>query len=62
MPAEQRDPFATYEMLDILQFGAVEIHRATAPFTANGKQYAAGSFVIKTAQPYGAFAKTMRKH
>ena len=52
-------PSATYEMLDILQFGDVEIHRATAAFSANGKQYPAGSFVIKTAQPYGGFANTM---
>ncbi|MEO8677954.1 MAG: M14 metallopeptidase family protein [Vicinamibacterales bacterium] len=59
VPADQRDPYGVFEMLDILQFGAVEINRATAPFTANGKQYGAGSFVIKTAQPYGAFAKTM---
>ena len=59
VPAEQRDAYGVYEMLDILKFGEVEIHRATAPFTANGKQYAAGSFVIKTAQPYGAFARTM---
>ena len=59
VPAAQRDQFATYEMLEILEFGDVEIHRATAPFTANGKPYAAGSYVIKTAQPYGGFAKTM---
>jgi len=59
VPASQRDPYATYEMLDILKFGEVEIHRATAPFSAGGQQYAAGSWVIKTAQPYGAFAKTM---
>jgi hypothetical protein len=59
VPATQRDQFATYEMLEILEFADVEIHRATAPFAAGGKQYPAGSYVIKTAQPYGAFAKTM---
>ncbi|MFA5910279.1 MAG: M14 metallopeptidase family protein [Vicinamibacterales bacterium] len=59
VPAAQRDQFATYEMLEILEFGDVEIHRATAPFSANGKPYAAGSYVVKTAQPYGGFAKTM---
>ena len=47
------------EMLEILNFADVEIHRASAPFTAAGKSYPAGSWVIKTAQPYGAFAKTM---
>jgi hypothetical protein len=59
VPAAQKDPFGAYEMLDILKFGEVEVHKATAPFTANGKQYAAGSYVIKTAQPAGPFAKTM---
>jgi hypothetical protein len=59
VPAAQRDPFATYEMLEILHFGEVEIHRATAAFGAGGRQYSAGSWVIRTAQPYGAFAKTM---
>ena len=59
VPATQRDPFAAYEMLDILKFGDVEIHKANGAFTAGGKQYEAGSWVIKTAQPYGAFAKTM---
>ncbi|MCC7177389.1 MAG: hypothetical protein IT177_03270 [Acidobacteria bacterium] len=59
VPATQRDQFAAYEMLEILEFGDVEIHRATSAFSANGKQYPAGSYVIKTAQPYGAFAKTM---
>src|SRR5688500_2635362 len=59
VPATQRDPFETFELLDILRFGEVEIHQAKAPFTAGAKQYAAGSWVIKMAQPYGAFAKTM---
>lgn len=59
VPANQRDTYGLFEMLDILQFGAVEIERATAAFSANGTQYPAGSFVIKTAQPYGGFANTM---
>jgi hypothetical protein len=59
VPAGQRDPWATYEMLEILETGAVEIDRATSAFTAGGESYPAGSWVIRTAQPYGAFAKTM---
>ena len=51
--------FEALEMLDILRIAEVEVQRAQAPFTAGGKQYPAGSWVIKTAQPYGAFAKTM---
>jgi Zinc carboxypeptidase len=59
IPAGQRDPYETYELLDILRIGDVELHQAKAAFTANGRQYSAGSWVIKLAQPYGAFAKTM---
>jgi Zinc carboxypeptidase len=59
LPAAQRDPYETYELLDILRTGEVEIHQAKASFTAGGRQYDAGSWVVKLAQPYGAFAKTM---
>ncbi len=59
VPADQRDPLATYELLEILHFGEVEIDHARAPFTAGGTRYPAGSWVIQLAQPYGAFAKTM---
>ena len=59
VPAGQRDPYETYQLLEILHTGEVEIHRARAPFAAGGQTWAAGSWVIPLAQPYGAFAKTM---
>jgi hypothetical protein len=45
--------------LRILQRGQVEVRRTSAPFTANGRTFPAGSYLINTAQPYGAFAKTL---
>jgi hypothetical protein len=59
IPAKQRDPQAIYDVLDILHTGAVEIRQARAAFSAGGKDYPAGSYVIYMAQPYAAFAKTL---
>ena len=59
IPAQPARDTAVNAALRILQRGQVEIRRATAAFTANGHSFPAGSYVIHTAQPYGAFAKTM---
>ncbi|HVB37895.1 MAG TPA: M14 metallopeptidase family protein, partial [Vicinamibacterales bacterium] len=59
VPAAQDDVLGTYRLLWVLQFGDVEIQRATAPFTAGGRQYAAGTHVILMAQPASAYAKTL---
>ena len=40
--------------MNILIKAGVTVTRATAPFTAGGKQYPAGSYVVKTAQPFRA--------
>jgi hypothetical protein len=53
IPADQRDSYATYELLKIFEFGEVEIEQATAPFTAGGTEYPASSYVLRTRQPLG---------
>ncbi len=59
LSAKQFDPGSATKLLETLAFGQVEIDRAPAVFTAGGKQYPAGSYVIRVGQPYGGFAKTL---
>ncbi|MGZ8377909.1 MAG: M14 family metallopeptidase [Gemmatirosa sp.] len=59
IPATQRDPGAAARLVEVLRIGGVEVERATAAFTANGKSYPAGSHLVKMAQPYRAHAKDL---
>ncbi|OGD10971.1 MAG: hypothetical protein A2Y86_04560, partial [Candidatus Aminicenantes bacterium RBG_13_62_12] len=56
VPAVQPDTPTALRMIDILMMGGVEVHQAKADFTAGGKVYPAGSFVVKMAQPYKPYA------
>jgi len=56
VPAVQRDYPTMLKMLEVLRMGGVEVHQAKADFIAGGRFYNAGSFVVKTAQPYKTFA------
>lgn len=53
---EQPDYLTALKMIEILQFGGVEVHQATRDFIADGKYFPAGSFVVLLAQPYKAYA------
>jgi hypothetical protein len=59
IPAQQRDIHTTLRMLDILKRGGVQIHQANTPFTADGVEYPANTYVILMSQPFRAHAKDL---
>jgi hypothetical protein len=46
-------------LINTLRIGAVDVEKATADFDAGGNHYSKGSYIIRLAQPYGSFAKTL---
>ncbi len=59
IPAGQADSGAVERLVDVLRVGRVEVGRAKASFSAGGKTYAAGSYVVRLDQPYRAHAKDL---
>lgn len=59
LPRFQRDPHSLTRLLQVLEFGQVEIERARGPFRAGNRPYETGDYVVRLAQPYGSFAKTL---
>ena len=59
IPAEQADSATTARLINILRTGDVDVEKATIEFDAEGKHYAAGSYIVRLAQPYSGFAKTL---
>lgn len=52
IPADQFDRGEARNLVNILRQGGVEVHKATQSFTAGGKTYPAGSFVMYGAQAF----------
>lgn len=52
IPPDQRQPEGVRQLLESLMATGVRAYRATSPFTADGKQYLAGTIVLPCAQPY----------
>jgi hypothetical protein len=51
IPAEQHDPLTATRLVNKLLVQGIEVHRAGAQFTHDGKVFGAGSFVVSMAQP-----------
>ncbi len=59
LPSDQRDfPTAT-KFVNALVKNGITVHRASAAFTASGKRYPAGSYVVKSAQAFRPFVLDM---
>ena len=52
LPSDQPDFPTTTKFVNALLHVGVDVHRATSAFTVNGKQYPAGSYVVKSNQAF----------
>jgi len=59
IPENQKDFPAALKLIEVIQKNGAEVHRADKPFTADGIDYPAGTYVILLAQPYRAFVKDL---
>jgi hypothetical protein len=58
IPVEtQHDPHEAAHLVEKLQMAGVDVYRAGAAFEANGKKYAAGTFVVPMSQVFARYAK-----
>ena len=55
--AGQHDPRQAGHLVEKLQMAGVDVYRASGAFDADGKSYAAGTFVVPMAQVFARYAK-----
>jgi Zinc carboxypeptidase len=59
IPKAQHDPNAMTRLLETLEFGLVEIDRVQEGLETPGHSFREGDYLIRLAQPFGSFAKTL---
>ena len=57
IPQQQDDPQTAALLVERMRFSGLEIHQATDDFTANGRRFAAGTWVIFMNQAFAALVK-----
>ncbi len=55
IPRDQADKLSAKSMIWRLQFAGVQVQKAAAAFSANGKTYSEGTIVMRTAQPFRGY-------
>lgn len=56
---KQRDLPEAATLVDKLMINGIEVHQATQPFAANGRDYPAGSWIILMDQPFAGLVKEL---
>lgn len=59
IPADQADFPTAVKFVNALIKSGIRVHKASAPFSVNNKQYPAGSYIVKTAQAFRAHVVDM---
>ena len=59
IPAKQHDSAAARHLAVLLHDAGIEIDRADSDFRADGRKFEAGSYIIRMAQPFRAYAKDL---
>lgn len=59
IPKAQHDSNAMTRLLETLEFGLVEIERVQESFETAGRSFHEGDYLVRLAQPFGSFAKTL---
>lgn len=59
LPASTPDRFAVRRLVDALMLGGVEVDVAESDFRADGRDWPAGSLVVRRDQPYGRHVKDL---
>ena len=62
IPKAQKDTQALHRLIWTLQHGQVELRESSAPVTVDGTTYPAGSYIMLTKQPFGAYGKALLEH
>ncbi len=55
IPQTQKDPNTTAKMIDVLISGGIEMHQSTNSFTAQNREFPAGTYVALMSQAYRPF-------
>ncbi|HSK62976.1 MAG TPA: M14 family zinc carboxypeptidase [Pyrinomonadaceae bacterium] len=59
IPGDTPRPVEAADMVNLLRFQGVEVHRATKDFNVKDQKYTAGSYIIRMDQPYSRWADMM---